>query len=630
MTRRSDIDERIEAHLSLFAEPSSEQMQEAQERARVRLLAETRRRSTHEAPMPIVSVVKTLGLALAAAAVFVLTMQAPEIWSAFRFSPSAISMTSAPRAVPTASVQPTPAELRSTLSARSAGEPIAVGEVARSSGTAGRQVVLADGSQVEMRAKSELLVERAADGLAIRLKAGSIIVNAAQQGAGHLYVRTKDVTVAVVGTVFLVNAEREGSRVAVIEGEVRVRQGKDETSLKPGQQVSTSVKLVVRPVRDEIAWSRNADVLHTILDTFMQGMTATAGPLQPLHERSASAGLAARQNRAGVDAQEFEEASIRLCDPDNVPAAPDGARGGGANSLQMTPGRLHVLCMTLATLVRHAYGYGPADLDFLNAGGRGRGLQLNNIYGLGVENGKRVRQGPDWVRSDHYTIEAEAAYAANAETMMGPMLRALLEKRFQLKSHVDMEPIPAWNLTLASSGLKIKPVNPNGDACEPLPTVPPDQPRIIRPAEPGERQPPAPAAGQPVIILIRNFVDVRRGEKPSCGISMQNHGPNQIVVGGATTLEALGRSLASPLGGVIVTDKTGNTDKFNIVLEYVKDENTPGPSFLTQRPKQPEPSDVQRGQTIFTALEEQLGLKLEPARASRDFIVIDRAERPTN
>jgi uncharacterized protein (TIGR03435 family) len=38
---------------------------------------------------------------------------------------------------------------------------------------------------------------------------------------------------------------------------------------------------------------------------------------------------------------------------------------------------------------------------------------------------------------------------------------------------------------------------------------------------------------------------------------------------------------------------------------------------------------VPRGQTVFAAVEDQLGLKLEPARAPRDFIVIDRVERPS-
>jgi uncharacterized protein (TIGR03435 family) len=506
------------------------------------------------------------------------------------------------------------------------GTDLETGQPVRTTGDAGAVLKLADGSSVEMRSKSELAVERAFDGLNIRLHSGSIIVNAAKQRNGHLYVTTKEVTVSVVGTVFLVNAEDAGSSVGVIEGEVQVRQGRRETSLHPGQQVSTTPKLTARPLREEIAWSRNAPVHLAILDSFMRGMAQTAGPLEPLPKRPRAA-----QGAGGVaTAPEFEEASVRPCDPDNIPEAPAGARGGGANSFQMTPGRAHALCLTLATILRHAYGYGPVDLEFLNGGGRGRGLQMNSIYGLGVEDGKRVRGGPDWVRTDHYTIDAVAADAADAASMSGPMMRALLEKRFQLKSHIETEEIPAWTLTIASGGLKVKPLKTDdATACDAPPAVAPSTPRLVRPAQPGERQPPLPSGpGQMVTILFRNFVDVRRGEKPTCGMSGQRNGPNQVIVAGGMTLEALARNLASPLGGVIVTDKTGSTDKFNFVLEFARDQNTPGPSFL--RPNQPEaPSDGPRGQTIFTALEEQLGLKLEPTRVPRQFIVIDRVERPS-
>ena len=247
------------------------------------------------------------------------------------------------------------------------------------------------------------------------------------------------------------------------------------------------------------------------------------------------------------------------------------------------------------------------------------------------------------MRSEHYTIDAVAGDAADAASMSGPMLRALLERRFQLKTHIETEQMPAWTLTIASSGLKIRPVKTDavdnsglvnatardGGACETPPTIGRGQPAMVRAAQPGERQPPPPSTpGQMVTVLFRNFVDVRRGEKPTCGISVQRNGPNQVVVAGGITLAALARNLASPLGGVVVTDKTGNTDKFNIVVEYVRDENTPGPRFLARNDAEP-PSDVPRGQTIFAALEDQLGLKLEPARTPREFIVIDRIERPS-
>ena len=506
------------------------------------------------------------------------------------------------------------------------GDRMGANETFRSSGGAGAVLALADGSKVEMRSQSELSLNRADDGLAIRLDVGSIIVSGAKQPSGRLYVHTKDMTVAVTGTTSLVSTALEGSRVGVIEGEARLREENVEHRLRPGDQTATSPTLAIRPLKDDIAWSRNANALNAILANFELGMARTAGPLTKLRA-SQSVNAATPQHAGGAaPALQFEEASIRPCDPDNVPEPPAGARGGGANSLQMTPGRLHALCLTPATLIRTAYNYGPVDLDFLR-GRAGRGMNFTAIYGLGVEDGRRIRGGPDWVRSEHYTIDAVADGAVDAETMRTTLLRALLESRFKLKAHVETEQIPAWTLTIASSGLRIKPVDDG--ACEAQPAIGRGQPAIIRPAQPGERQPAPPSTpGQPVTVLFRNFVDVRKGEKPTCGISTQRNGPNQVIVAGSITLDALGRNLASPLGGVVVTDKTGNTDKFNIVLEYVRDENTPGPRFLT--PNQPEPaSDVPRGQTIFLALEQQLGLKLEPAKAPREFVVIDAIERPS-
>jgi beta-lactamase regulating signal transducer with metallopeptidase domain len=190
--------------------------------------------------------------------------------------------------------------------------------------------------------------------------------------------------------------------------------------------------------------------------------------------------------------KQFEEASIRQCDSNNLPTAPEGARGGGANSFQMTPGRMHALCMTLATLIRTAYGYEPAGAEFMGEfGGRGMALNFNGVYGLGTEDGLKVRGGPDWVRNERYTIEAVAEGPADAATIQGPMLRALLERRFQLKTHIDSEQIPAFALTVDKRGLKMKPMEEGG--CEPLPP---------------------PTAG--IRGARRNFESVRRGEKPSC------------------------------------------------------------------------------------------------------------------
>jgi uncharacterized protein (TIGR03435 family) len=468
---------------------------------------------------------------------------------------------------------------------------------------AGAVLSLTDGSRIEMREGSELSLERAEDGITIRLLTGDIIVNAAKQRDGHLYVRTKDVTVSVVGTVFLVNAEPDGSHVGVIEGEVRVREGTMETRLHPGEQVSTVGARINRSLRDEIAWSRNANAHLAILASFTKGMADTSGPLTALNDAS---GAHANQDPARASVAAFEVASIRQCDQDSLPGAPEGARGGGANSIRMTPGRTYVLCMTLATIIRTAYGYGPVNLEFMKPTSRGigpvgEGLKVDNVYGLGVEDGRRVRGGPSWVRDERYTIEASAGTAADAETMRGPMLLALLEKRFKLKAHIETEEVPAFDLVEARGGLKIKPVGP--DACEPMPPF--DGPAIRRP---------------------RTVEEVRRGARPTCGTYGDARGQNQVFLIGGGTIGGLGRMLGGPLGQVRVTDKTGITDKFNIILEFAWDENTPGRRVVMSTPE--ESASIPLAATIFTALEEQLGLKLVKSRTPREFIVIDHVERP--
>ena len=78
-----------------------------------------------------------------------------------------------------------------------------------------------------------------------------------------------------------------------------------------------------------------------------------------------------------------------------------------------------------------------------------------------------------------------------------------------------------------------------------------------------------------------------------------------------------------PMVGRIVTDRTGLAGRFEVDLEFTPDQMPP----LLSGPPMP-PIDP-NGPTIFTALQEQLGLKLEPTRGPVDVLVIDRAERPT-
>ena len=101
-------------------------------------------------------------------------------------------------------------------------------------------VRLRDGSLIEMRERTELALSERRAGVTIRLAAGDIIVQAAKQRLRHLYVDTADCLVSVTGTVFAVDRGVKGSRVSVVEGEVRVTQGQETKVLHPGDQTATT------------------------------------------------------------------------------------------------------------------------------------------------------------------------------------------------------------------------------------------------------------------------------------------------------------------------------------------------------------------------------------------------------
>ena len=146
------------------------------------------------------------------------------------------------------------------------GEEIKAGAKVRTAKDAGAVVRLPDGSLIEMRERSEFSVSDGSQGTTIHLDRGNIIVQAAkQQRSRHLYVQTDDCLVSVIGTVFSVNNGTKGSRVSVVQGEVHVEHGGKQDVLKPGDQVATNASIESVPVKDEIAWSRDAERYKTIL-----------------------------------------------------------------------------------------------------------------------------------------------------------------------------------------------------------------------------------------------------------------------------------------------------------------------------------------------------------------------------
>jgi ferric-dicitrate binding protein FerR (iron transport regulator) len=152
----------------------------------------------------------------------------------------------------------------------SASAVIGSGQIIRTAKNSRALMQLADGSLVEMAPRSEFALAKKWDGLGVQLARGQIIVQAAKQHGGHLYVTTEDCKVSVIGTIFAVNSGLKGSRISVLEGQVRVAQANQVATLNPGEQVTTNDALGKTAIANEVAWSR--DVARYL--SFVQALKA--------------------------------------------------------------------------------------------------------------------------------------------------------------------------------------------------------------------------------------------------------------------------------------------------------------------------------------------------------------------
>ena len=127
---------------------------------------------------------------------------------------------------------------------------------------------LVDGSRVEMGERANVAVSNAWKGTTIHLDGGQVIVQAAKQHHGHLFVATNDCLVSVKGTIFSVNHGVKGSRVAVIEGVVNVNYGDHSSDLHPGDEATSSPAVSKVPIQNEIAWSKDSAKYLALLGDF--------------------------------------------------------------------------------------------------------------------------------------------------------------------------------------------------------------------------------------------------------------------------------------------------------------------------------------------------------------------------
>jgi uncharacterized protein (TIGR03435 family) len=222
---------------------------------------------------------------------------------------------------------------------------------------------------------------------------------------------------------------------------------------------------------------------------------------------------------------------------------------------------------------------------------------IRSAYGVDDD---RILGGPDWVARARFAVEAKAERTDATPSQLQAMLADLLAERFRLEVHLERRELPVFVVTLAHGDGHLGPaLRRAGVACEPI-TPPPGVPP----------PPPPPPGGS----LRRPLVPANAGLRcPTLFF------PGWIA-GRAITMAQLAPRLG-PYAGRPVIDRTHLDGEFDFDLAYTPEQP---PNF--NGAALPPTAD---GESLFTAVREQLGLRLEAGRAPLDVIVIDGAERPS-
>ena len=233
-------------------------------------------------------------------------------------------------------------------------------------------------------------------------------------------------------------------------------------------------------------------------------------------------------------------------------------------------------------------------VDDMSVGRRGNSYTAINaplkfliFSALGISfESSRLVGGPEWIEKERFDIAA--AIPENARPADLPrMLRTLLEQRFRLLVHTESRDVPIYALRLARTDGKLGPrLTPSTLDCAAL------------------------LAGRGSAAPLPPQADGR----PTCRASASG----RSFRGGGSSIAVLAAILPQQVGRP-VQDRTGLTGLFDFDLEFSPE----GRDLAATAVGGDTPS-------IFTALPEQLGLRLESARAPLDVFVIDRVERPTD
>jgi bla regulator protein blaR1 len=245
----------------------------------------------------------------------------------------------------------------------------------------------------------------------------------------------------------------------------------------------------------------------------------------------------------------------------------------GTMRISTTPGRYDVAGL-------------PTQLMFVQA----LSVPVDRIIGL-----------PDWITTERYAIAAKAPDGAPPNALP-VMLRNLLKDRFMLATHRETRELPVYNLVFARSDKRFGPAFTETSAeCR-------------------------------AMINARNEA-LQRGGPPSTtapdpnGCLSSRFGPGIAGFKGAPM--AMIVTILTQQVGRPVLDKTGLTGPYDFTLKWTPDPGSGGLTPFGLPAGAPPTAADPDTPNFFTALQEQLGLKLESARAPVEVIVIDRLEKPT-
>jgi uncharacterized protein (TIGR03435 family) len=263
---------------------------------------------------------------------------------------------------------------------------------------------------------------------------------------------------------------------------------------------------------------------------------------------------------------------------------------GAHNNLGQPGGHVAMTDVSLRQLMAQAY-----NLPSLSQA-------TNTIFGM-----------PSWVDSEHFDIDAEA----EGNPTIGQkrlMLQSLLANRFKLMVHHETRQLPVYALVLARPGKPGPQLHPHLDdtACQQFSAG--RGGRQPLPAGPGVAPPRS--AIDAAILAMQQFPCGR-----VVGGLLQQNDPNQVWSGGRkVTMETIAESVGADENiDRPVVDRTGLSGSFDFTVEWNHQLQT-----LSANP-QPEVS----GLSLFEALRDQLGFKLEQQKGPVDVIVIDHVEQPS-